>query len=160
MGGVEVISVFVGHRRRGEWGSLAGRPGGAALRGSLVAQPVLTPVPTWVALIAVWWRRLVLTPVLTVGCIDCRIDAGRCVHVEVCWFDICGDAPDAAIDDGCSEGCIIAGCTDAYVDVGGIDGCIVVGRTNVLMLVAFMICIVCIDVSEVTSSIYDTWAKE
>ena len=101
-----------------------------------------------------------LTPVLTVACIDCRIDAGRCVHVEVCWFDICGDAPDAAIDDGCSEGCIIAGCTDACVDVGGIDGSIVVGRTNVLLLVAFMFCIVCIDVSEVTSSIYDTWAKE
>ena len=39
--------------RRVQWGSLAGRPGGAALRGSLVAQPVLTPVPTWVALIAV-----------------------------------------------------------------------------------------------------------
>ena len=65
MGGVEVISVFVGHRRRGEWGSLAGRPGGAALRGILAAQ-------------------ICADACADVGCIDCRLVAQTCA-------DACAD---------------------------------------------------------------------
>ena len=65
VGGVEVISVFVGHRRRGEWGSLAGRPGGAALRGSLAAQ-------------------ICADACADVGCIDCRLVAQTCA-------DACAD---------------------------------------------------------------------
>ena len=81
--------AFVGHRASGE----VGQPGGAAWRSSLAGQPAVAACADACA---------------DVGCIDCRIDAGRCVRVEVCWIDIRGDARDAAIDVGCIEGCILA----------------------------------------------------
>ena len=83
----------MGHRASGAVG-----PGAAAWRSSLAGQPGGAACAHACA---------------DVGCIDCRIDAGRCVRVEVCWIDICGDARDAAIDVGCIEGCIFAGCTGA-----------------------------------------------
>ena len=82
----------MGHRASGA----VGQPGAAAWRSSLAGQPGGAACAHACA---------------DVGCIDCRIDAGRCVRVEVCWIDICGDARDAAIDVGCIEGCILAGCT-------------------------------------------------
>ena len=118
----------MGHRASGA----VGQPGAAAWRSSLAGQPGGATCAHACA---------------DVGCIDCRIDAGRCVRVEVCWIDICGDARDAAIDVGCIEGCILAGCTDARFDVGGIDGCIVVGRFNVSMLVAFIVVLMSVSAS-------------
>ena len=109
--------------RRGQWGSLARRPGGAALRGSQVAQRVLTPVPTWVALIAA--LMLAVVSVLRfVGLISAAMPATLPSTLAIL------------------DCCILAGCTDACFDVGGIDGCIVVGRINILMLVAFIVRIV------------------
>ena len=74
-----------------QWGSLAGRPRG----------PTCTD------------------PCAYVGCIDCRIAAGRCICVEARWVDICNHASclDVCIDVVCSDVCIDVGCCDVCIKV-------------------------------------------